>query len=174
MKDINLYGGSFIDTWRKALDTYALQRPLRKEEKALRSLITAKEQLQSQLTALEKQESDGMDCTIDQMLPKDIAIKWGLDEHGHKRNTQHIFMRCCQAISDLESQLTAEKEANHWIPVAERLPKKDWSDVDGPFLVIVKGGGLMLATFCFIGNSWMNLRGDPVEPTRWCLIPEGE
>lgn len=60
--------------------------------------------IKSQLTEANAQESKGMDTTIDQMLSKDIAVKWGLDEHGHKRNVQHIFMRCCQAINDLETE----------------------------------------------------------------------
>lgn len=74
--------------------------------------------LQDQLTKSENQESTGMDCTIDQMLSKDVAVKWGLDEHGHKRNVQHIFMRCCQAISDLEDEA-------RWIPVEESMPTEE-------------------------------------------------
>ncbi len=52
MKDNKLYGGSFIDVWRKHLDIKARRQSLSKEEKALRELISAKHHLQSKLDAL--------------------------------------------------------------------------------------------------------------------------
>lgn len=56
--------------------------------------------------ALRAQESTGMEATLSQMLSKEQQEKWGLGEHGHKRNVQHIWCRACQAISDLEEQVT--------------------------------------------------------------------
>ena len=76
------------------------------------ALHNAIKRLQAELDEVQKQESNGMGCTIDQMLSKEVAVKWGLDEHGHKRNVQHIFMRCCQSISDLEAELDTAKEEN--------------------------------------------------------------
>jgi len=57
---------------------------------------------------LKAQESEGMEATLSQMLSKEQAERWGLDEHGHKRNTQQIFMRACLAIDDLETKSAAD------------------------------------------------------------------
>jgi hypothetical protein len=81
------------------------------QEKVDRLTSRGIEDMQFRIKELEEQESSGMEATISQMLSEEQAKKWGLDEHGHRRNVQHIFMRACLAITCLEEAL-GESKAN--------------------------------------------------------------
>ena len=63
------------------------------------------EKLKKRNDELEAQESAGVEVTIDMQLGEELAAKWGLDDKGdHRRNVQHVFMRACRAINELEAE----------------------------------------------------------------------
>lgn len=66
--------------------------------------------LEKEKERLKRQESSGMDCTIDQMLSIDLQQKWGLDKQEHGRNIQLMFVRAIGAINDLESENNMSKK----------------------------------------------------------------
>jgi hypothetical protein len=59
----------------------------------------------ARIKELEEQELGGVEATLSQFISPEDQIKYGLDEHGHTRNVQHIFMRLCVAVDDLQSRL---------------------------------------------------------------------
>jgi hypothetical protein len=79
---------------------------------------------------LEKQESKGMECTLGQMLSKEQQERYGLDEHEHRRNVQHIWMRACDAISELEQDLTASRQSEARLRAGlEKINKLNTPDI---------------------------------------------
>jgi hypothetical protein len=79
-------------------------RALTASQAQAKRLESDKVELLARVHDLEAQACSDMECTIGQMMSPELAEKHGLDDVGHRRNIQHIFMRCCLAIDELEKE----------------------------------------------------------------------